>query len=187
MGHKVMDVLKKLTLIPVAAATVLAAACASLPVHTDTNTAVMHACHTYAWAGSFQGNSAVRTTVANPLNEARLRAAISANLQSRGVAPATPNNPPDCLIGYGIGAQTVVYGGGPYWGPGWGWGPYWGPGWYGPDVYREGIIGIDVYDARTREPMWHAHVSQDLVGVTGRDAEQRIGAAVQAIFAKYPG
>ena len=181
--------LKRLILIPVTGATLLAAACASMPVHTDTNPALMHACHSYAWAGSFQGGNGLRTTIANPLNESRLRGAIAANMQSRGAVPAGPNNPPDCLIGYGIGAQTVVYGPGPYAGYGWGpyWGPYWGPGWYGPSVYREGIIGVDIYDGRTREPMWHAHVSQDLAGATGPEAEQRIGAAVQAIFGKFPG
>jgi hypothetical protein len=190
----VLDVLKRLNLIPAASVSLLAAACASVPVHTDTNPAVMHACHTYWWAGSFQGNGGLHTTVANPLNESRLRDAIAANMQSRGIVPAGPNNPPDCLIGYGIGSQTVVYGPGPY--AGWGWGPYAGPwGWYGPGygygtgpyAYREGIIGVDIYDARTREPMWHAHASQDLAGATGPEAEKRIGAAVQAIFAKYPG
>src|SRR5215469_12943690 len=187
ISREVLDVLKRLKLFPVAGASLLAAACATVPVHTDTNPSVMHACHSYAWAGAFHGNGDLRTTVANPLNESRLRGAIAANMQSRGVAPAGPNNPPDCLIGYGIGAQTVVYGPGPYPYPGWGWGPYWGPGWYGPDVYREGIIGVDIYDARTREPMWYAHASQDLAGATGPEAEKRIGAAVQAIFAKYPG
>lgn len=181
--------LKRLLLIPLTGVALLAAGCASLPVHTDTNPALMHRCHSYEWAGSFHGGEGLRTTIANPLNESRLRAAIAANMQLRGAAPAGPNNPPDCLIGYGIGAQTVVYGSGPY--AGWGWGPYWGPyggpGWYGPSVYREGIIGVDIYDARTREPMWHAHVSQDLSGASGPEAEQRIGAAVQAIFAKFPG
>jgi hypothetical protein len=183
-------VLKKVTLILAFTGALAAASCTSLSVHTETNPALIHSCHVYDWAGSFRPSGGLQTTIANPLNESRLRAAIAASMQARGAVPAGPNNPPDCLIGYGIGSQTVVYGGGPYgaygaWG---GRGPYWGAaGWYGPDVYHEGIIGVDVYDFRTREPMWHAHVSQDLVGATGPQAEQRIGAAVQAIFAKYPG
>jgi hypothetical protein len=183
----VIDVLKRLILIPVAVASLLAAACTSLPVRTDTNPTLMHACHVFEFAGAFRGNSGLRTTIANPLNENRLRVAIAASMTAKGAVPAGPNNPPDCLIGYGIGSQTVVYGpAGPYWG--WGWGPYWGGpwGWYGPNAYREGIIGIDIYDARTKQPMWHAQVSQDLTGATGTEAENRIRAAVQAIFAKFP-
>jgi hypothetical protein len=162
------------------------AACTYVPVHTDANAAILHACHSYAWAGSFRGNGGMRATLANPLNESRLRAAIAASMQARGVQPASDPAAADCLVGYGIGAQTVVYGPGPY--GGWAWrGPYWGSwGWYGPYAYSEGIIGVDIYDGKTKEPMWHGHVAQDLNGVTGTEAEQRIGAAVQAILARYP-
>ena len=53
-------------------------------------------------------------------------------------------------------------------------------------MYTEGIIGVDLYDARTRQPLWHATVDQNLVGVSGPEAEKRIDAAVAALFAKYP-
>src|ERR1700687_2669860 len=85
----------------------------------------------------------------------------------------------DCLVGYGIGSNTVVEDVYPYgWGWGWGWDPY---------VYREGIIAVDVYDAKSRQPLWHASVEQSLYGVNGVEAEKRIDAAVAAIFTKYPG
>ena len=186
--REVLNVLKKLTLVPVVAAVLGATGCA-LQVRTDANAALVHACHSFDWAGSFQGNSSLRTTIANPLNESRLRTAIAARLTSMGVTQASGKA--DCLIGYGIGAHNVVVGPGPYaLGWGWGWpGPYWGGGvgWYGPDVVREGVIGVDVYDGVSREPMWHASVDQDLTGAQGPEAEKRINAAVQAIFAKYPG
>lgn len=181
--------LKRLAFVPILGAVLAAAGCAYIPVHTDANAALIHACHSYDWAGSFHGNTSLRTTIANPLNESRLRAAIAARLQSMGISQASGNA--DCLIGYGIGSHNVVVGG-PY--PGWGWwgwgGPYWGgwgPGYYGPDVFREGVIGVDVYDGKSREPMWHAHAEQDLSGAIGPEAQRRIDAAVQAIFAKYPG
>jgi hypothetical protein len=169
-----------------------AAACTTLQVHSDVNRSLFHAgqCHTFSWAGSFRENNPMRDTVANPLNESRLRAAITAHMQTIGVQFATSNA--DCLVGYGIGSHTVVEGGypyGPMWGPGWGWGPYWGPGpwaWNGPYVYHEGVIGIDLYDANTREALWHASVDQDLYGATGADAEKRIDAAVDALFTKFP-
>ncbi len=164
-------------------------ACATLYVTSDVNTPLIHTmqCHTAAWAGSFSGNSAILTTVANPVNESRLRTAIATQLATKGVQVVASN--PDCLIGYGIGVRNVMsgaypFGPGPF-GPAWGWGPY--PGWYGgPYGYREGLIAVDLYDARTRQPLWHAYVHQDLFGLTGTQAEQKINAAIAAIFTKYP-
>lgn len=169
----------------------------ALQVRSDVNRTAFHPgqCHTFAFSGSFHTDNPMRNSVANPVNESRLRAAITSHMQSIGVQLATEN--PDCLVGYGIGSQLVVDPGymmGPYpWGFGYGywggfggpWGPYWG-GWGGPYVYREGMIGIDLYDAKTREPLWHASVDQNLYGATGADAEQRIDAAVAALFAHFP-
>ncbi len=157
------------------------AACETLHVTSDVNTPLIHSvqCHTAAWAGSFSGNSPMLTTVANPVNESRLRAAIATQLATKGVQLVTSN--PDCLIGYGIGVRNVMdpY---PY---GWGWGY---PGrWYpGPYVYRQGLIAVDLYEAHSRQPLWHAYVHQDLFGLTGPKAEQRIDLAIAAIFMKYP-
>jgi hypothetical protein len=133
----------------------------------------------------------MRDTVANPVNESRLRAAITQHMQAIGVQLAKENA--DCLVGYGIGSTLVVdpgYPMGPYYpyGYGWGWGaPFGGPwGWGGPYMYRQGMIGVDLYDAKTREALWHASVDQSLYGATGADAEQKIDAAVTAIFAHFP-
>jgi hypothetical protein len=168
----------------------------ALQVRSDVNRTAFHAgqCHTFAFAGSFRADNPMHGTVANPVNEARLRSAITSHMQSIGVQPAKDNA--DCLVGYGIGSQLVVdpgfgpypygpYGFGGYWG--WG-GPYWGPawGWGGPYVYRQGMIGIDLYDGKTHEPLWHASVDQNLYHATGADAEQRIDAAVAALFAHFP-
>jgi hypothetical protein len=168
-------------------------ACASLRVSSDVNPSLAGTvqCHTFSWAGSFRSNSPLRSTIANPLNESRLRDAITANLQSKGIQPATTDA--ECLVGYGIGAQNVVdwpYAGwGPGWGGGWGWrGRYGGAwGWYDyPYTYSEGIVAVDLYDGKTRQPIWHASVDQNLIGATGPDAQKKIDAAVAAIFTKYP-
>jgi hypothetical protein len=167
----------------------------ALQVRSDVNRAAFHPgqCHTFAFAGAFRPDNPMRGTVANPVNESRLRAAITSHLQAIGVQ--LTNEHADCLVGYGIGSQLVVDPGfgpyGPYgFGYGyWGWGgPFWGPywGWDGPFVYRQGMIGIDLYDARTHEALWHASVDQDLYGATGADAEQKIDAAVAALFAHFP-
>ena len=130
-------------------AALILAACTTLSVRSDVNSALIGQvhCNTFAWAGSFRGSSPLRNTIANPLNESRLRAAITANLAAKG----------------------------------WGWG---GPG---PYAYREGIIAVDVYDAKSRQPLWHASVDQSLYGTSGPEAQKRIDAAVTAIFSKYPG
>jgi Domain of unknown function (DUF4136) len=183
----------------IAAGACFLTACATLTVRSDVNSGLYRRgqCHTFAWAGSFgQVRNGQRNTIANPVNESRLRSAIASHLQALGVQPAAPNVA-DCLVGYGIGSRVVVEDYGPYWGPGFGggyyggWGPYWG-GWgaWGapyPYVYREGVIGVDLYDGRTHEALWHAQVNQSLQGATGTDAEQKINVAVSAIFSKYPG
>ena len=162
--------------------------CTDLRVTSDVNPVlgVTH-CHTYAWAGAFHANAGVAQNVGNPLNESRLRGAIAANLQSKGVQPATAEA--DCLVGYGIGVQTVVEGGYPYdWG--WGWGGrrgfYGGWGWDYPYIYHEGVVAVDLYDARSKQPLWHASVDQNVAGLTGDAADSKIKTAVAAIFTKYP-
>ena len=175
-------------------------ACTSLRVTSDVNTAMIGSvhCHTFGWAGTFKGNSPLRNGdgIANPVNESRLRNAITANLAAMGVQPATSSEAADCLVGYGIGTHTYIEGAYPV-GLGWGWGYGWGWGWrrgfYGggwgwdePYLYREGVIAVDLYDAKSKQPVWHASVNQSLYGAVGADADKKIQTAVAAIFAKYP-
>ena len=55
----------------------LLTSCTSLYVRSDVNHALIGTvhCRTFAWAGAFHGNSPLRNTIANPLNENRLRSA----------------------------------------------------------------------------------------------------------------
>jgi hypothetical protein len=144
-------------------------------------------CHTFSFAGSFRGNSPLRNTIANPVNEGRLRDAITARMQAAGAQLVTSN--PQCLVGYGIGSRRVIDGAYP---DGWAWGwPGYGPwgyygAWGGPYVYNEGIVAIDVYDGGSHRAIWHASVNQSLHDATGPEVEKRIHAAVDALFAKLP-
>jgi hypothetical protein len=168
-------------------------ACAHLTVKSDVNPALAASvhCRTYAFIGSFNGDSPLRGTIANPINEGRLRDAIAAHLNAIGAQPATTDA--DCLVGYGIGAQQVISaaypaGWGYGWGYGWGWGYGYGwPGYYYPYVYHEGIITVDIYDAKTRQAFWHASTNQNLIGTSGQEAAQKINEAVALMFTKYPG
>jgi hypothetical protein len=185
-----MSMLKYLLRTALVAGLLLASltSCMRLYVKSDVNTGLLSSvhCNSFAWAGAFRGNSPLRNTVANPLNENRLRSAIAAHLKT-GVVQDVGGNA-DCLVGYGIGSNYVVDPG-PYPGWGWGYGYGWGYGWGwpGPYVWREGIIAVDLYDAKTKQPLWHASVDQSLSGATGDEAQKRIDAAVAAIFTKYPG
>jgi hypothetical protein len=175
----------------------LASGCTTLQVKSDVNQplAASVKCQSFDWAGSFHGSSDLRSTVANPVNEARLRTAIQANLGTLGIRQSSEN--PDCLVGYGIGNRDVVDGWaypGP--GPGWGWGAGYGwghRGWaYGawgydyPYVYQQGVIGVDLYDNRSKQALWHATANQNLTNVSGEKADQKIKEAVAAIFTRFP-
>src|SRR5262249_61917546 len=112
--------------------TLMLSACAPY-VRSDVNTAaISHVhCGTFAWAGEFRSNSPLRSTIANPVNESRLRTAIASHLG--GVIQPVPGNA-DCLVGYGIGGDYV--GGGAHPPPSW-WGSGYPHGW-GPPPYRRG-------------------------------------------------
>lgn len=190
------------------AASIALAGCTTIPVRIDQNAqllATVH-CQSVGWAGGFKGDSPLRSSIANPLNEARLRDAIAANLQIAHIplmdtpapgAAAAGEQGARCLIGYGIGMQQQIdsvypagwgYGAGYYgrgWGPGWG-GYGWGYGWGAPYVYHTSFITLDLYDAASREPLWHASAEQSLSGLSGDAATQHIRAAVDAIFLKFP-
>jgi uncharacterized protein DUF4136 len=175
------------TCIAVSAPLLAMSACISSRVTSDVAApASASQCHTYAWVGSFHYSGGTGRGVVNPLNESRLRSAIAENLASKGVQSASGDA--DCLVGYGMGVQTIVEGGYPYgpygWGWGWGWRGAWG--WDYPYVFREGIVAVDLYDAKSRRPLWHASVDENVSGLTGAAADERIKAAVAAIFTKYP-
>jgi Domain of unknown function (DUF4136) len=173
-----------------AVATALLGACTTVQVTTDHNPKTTIAvCHTYTWAGEFRATHGEPQAFANPVNESRLRDAIAANLQAKGIQPAAAGASADCNVGYGIGVRNVVEGE-PYagWGYGWGWRHgYWGGGWGDYSyAYSEGRIAVDIYEAQSHQPIWHASANADVTKLTGDEAQAKINAAVAAIFTKFP-
>jgi len=172
-------------------------ACTTLPVTTDSNpSASVGSCRTYAFAQEHVANSGQQQNAfANPLNSDRLRAAIAANLASRGIQPVAGRTAPDCVVGYAIGSRVVAdeysgWGWGAGWGGGYGWGwggrGWGGVGYYGAPVRNEGRITVDLFDAKSHSAIWHASVDQYLGDLTGPAADQKINRATSAIFTKFP-
>jgi hypothetical protein len=170
------------------------AACSSLPVTTDVNPNMsVSSCHTYAFANEHIANSDHPAAYGNPLNAQRLREAVAVNLAAKGIQPADQATA-QCVVGYAIGSRQVFndyYAGWGGWGYG-GWGGgrrggfYGGWGWDGPYVSDETRIAVDIFDAKSRTPIWHASVSQNVSNLTGPNAEAKISQGTAAIFAKFP-
>ena len=171
------------------------AACSSLPVTTDANPNLsVSSCHTYAFANEHNANSDHPAAYGNPLNAQRLREAVAVNLAAKGIQPVDQASA-QCAVGYAIGSRQVFndyYAGWGGWGYG-GWGGrgrrggfYGGWGWDGPYVSDETRIAVDIFDARSRTPIWHASVSQNVSNLTGPNAEAKISQGTAAIFAKWP-
>ena len=169
------------------------AACSSLPVTTDVNPNLsVSSCHTYAFANEHIANSDHPAAYGNPLNAQRLREAVAVNLAAKGIQPVDPASA-QCVVGYAIGSRQVFndyYAGWGGYGFG-GWrgrrgGFYGGFGWDGPYVSDETRIAVDIFDARSRTPIWHASVSQNVSNLTGPNAEAKISQGAAAIFAKFP-
>jgi Domain of unknown function (DUF4136) len=177
----------------------LLVACSTLTVTSDVNRSLIGSvrCQTFAFSGSFNVDSPLRATIANPINETRLRDAIRRHLVATGMHELPSPQQAACAVGYGIGSRHVVDAwGGWGWGWGWGWGGWgwggwgWGggPGWGGPYVYRQALMVVNLYDAKTGQAVWHATATQSISDdLTGDKAQQSIDEAVDAIFKKYPG
>jgi hypothetical protein len=168
------------------------AACNSLPVRTDANPNFsVSSCHTFAFAQEHVANADQPAAYGNPLNAERLRVAIESNLAAKGIQRVDRASA-ECVVGYAMGSRQVFndyYAGfGEGWGNGWGrrGGFYGGWGWDGPYVQDETRIAVDLFDAKTRTPIWHASVSQNVSDLTGPNAEAKISAGTAAIFAKFP-
>jgi hypothetical protein len=168
------------------------AACTGLPVKTDANPNMsVSNCHTYAFAQEHVANADQPAAYGNPLNAERLRVAIEANMAAKGIQ-RVDRGAAECVVGYAMGSRQVFndyYAGfGAGWGYGWGrrGGLYGGWGWDTPYVNDETRIAVDLFDAKSRTPIWHASVSQNVGDLTGPNAEAKISAGTAAIFAKFP-
>ena len=152
------------------------------------------ACHSYSFSDQASGAVPAGAAFDNPVNAQRLREAIASSLASHNMTPAAEATNADCLVSYALGSRMAADNFGSYYGWGYGtppplgWSHYYGGGvaWGSPYSYREGRVTVDLFDARTHQALWHAFVDTDVTDLKGAEADQRIKAAVTAIFEKFP-
>ena len=175
--------------------------CASIPVTSDFNPNMTgNTCHTFAFLQEHSPHVDQPAAFGNPMNAERLRQAVEANLTAKGMQHAADHSEAECMVGYAMGTRQVMdqfygsfglgsgFGYGRYGFGGFGgYGGYGGFGYDGPFVRNETRIAVDLFDAKSRAPIWHGAVSQNVSELTGPDAAAKINAATAAIFSKFPG
>lgn len=158
----------KIRIFAVVACVLLAAAVYAQKVTTDSNPSAPFGSYgRYAWTDG--------TPAPNPLVEQRIHAMVNAELAWRGL---TESNTPELYVATHAVTQQhpqlIVNGFG------------WGPGAAASvETYAMGTLVVDLYDAHTRQMVWRG-VANDSVSAKPDKNTQRIGKALQKMFAKYP-
>jgi hypothetical protein len=169
----------------------LAAGCAGQRVSTDYSPAT-----SFSQYRTFALVAAPDTSTQQLLDQ-RVRNAVLAQLDAKGLTPADRENA-DLYVGYGVVDKThkQVYttrdswG----WGGGWGWRYYrWGVAWpmtvqRNVETYTDGTVVVNLIDAKTKQVVWQGEIA-DVVNLPVANpvkATQQIDAAVAKLFAKYP-
>jgi len=176
-------------LLVVAMIAVFFTACATVQTDSDPKVNV-HNYHSYQL--EYTGNTNA-TAFNNPLNAKRLREAIESNLASRGMHAVAEGETADCIVSVATGSRQVVEDepAMPRLGLSWGFGSRRGFGTsmaWESDVhaYNEHRIAIDLIDGKTKDPVWHASINENINQGSGASAETRIRNVVAQLFAKYP-
>jgi hypothetical protein len=130
----------------------------------------------------------------NPLNAKRLRDAVGDSMVAKGFHEVSTGETPDCIISIATGSQQAVGTQAATPRVGLGWGLFGGNRGFGSSIFMEQElytynrhrIALDMYDAKTREPVWHAAIAENVDSGSGAEAEANIRQAVDALFAKFP-
>ena len=176
-------------LIALCTSLLLAAGCAT--VQTDYDAQVnIHNYHSYLLESV--NHHPDEAAFNNPLNEKRLRTAVETNLATKGLHPVAEGATPDCIVRLSFGSRQVVENEPSPVHFGLGWGGYHrgfgGSMAFENDVhaYNDHRISVDLLDAKTRDPLWHVTINEDLNRLSGASAATRINQVVAEMFAKFP-
>ena len=179
----------------------LLAACAErMPINLDYDASRDFAAYrSWSWADPAIEYRPNDPRVRSDLTEQRLREAVSAGLDQRGLRPTAAGTRPDRKIKLYVildqRQQSVSYSE-PYWGGGWGspWGPAWGPSPWGPSYVRTQTITypvmtvqLDMLDGRDGKLVWRGSDEQMLSNHPNpADRSNAIRETVARILANYP-
>ncbi len=170
----------------------LLAACASgLQTTADWNPELdFTAFQTYAWAPDGDGNEGI-----DQLTDNRVRAAIEANLNSKGLREV-PLGQADVAVGYQITTtdQTDYRTTSTGWGGGYG---RYGPGWGGTvgvststttaTTYTNGTLVIGVFAGQSQEVLWHGSGTTRLrENLSPAERTENVNNAVAKILEDFP-
>ena len=138
------------------------------------------------------------STAGEQLVDQRVRNAVQAQLDAKGLTAATDRQHADLFAGYGVVDKTHTeiysYQDGWGWGSGLGWRYYrWGVPWPMStqrqiETYTDGTVVVNLIDAKTKRVVWHGEVA-DVVSLPVSDplrATRQVDDAVAKLFAKYP-
>ncbi len=179
LGSAIMRVIGRVLLF----AALLLAGCATLSTGVD-----------YDRAASFGGYQRFawlpreHTHAGNPLNVERVRAAIRAELEAKGLAFTEELAAADLAVDFTLSSveRTDITTYPVEFRAGW----RWGYGYFGDAVdvrqYREGTLAIDLFDARAHRPIWHGWAKKPLERRDLADPGPPLRAAVAAVLSQYP-
>jgi hypothetical protein len=168
--------------------TLAAAGCSTISVTHDFDTqADFLAYKTFAWLQ--EPTTAIGDAKAakqmNTLLDKRIRSAVEAELQAKGMTVDTQN--PDLLVVYHTGVDDKINV------TDWGYSyPTRYGGWYGPhdvDVYqyKEGTLIVDLIDTRSKQLVWRGEATKTLEEKPSPEQMDRnLREVVGKMFANYP-
>jgi hypothetical protein len=162
----------------------LLTACSGIDVNTDYDLAAdFSKLKSYAWLTPEPESADPRTN--NSLLGSRIRDAVDHELEAKGYERVDEGEP-DCLVAWHVtvdrklSVQTVDYGYGYYWGPG-----------YGSETrvqeYEEGSLIVDILTPGKPQLIWRGTASTRLQpNQSPEDRVATINEAARLLFEKYP-
>jgi hypothetical protein len=164
-------------------ALLLAACAATLQTGVDFDRAASFASYrSFGWLP--RAHSAAR----NPLNVERVRDALRAELEAKGLRFESDLGRADLAVDFTLSSveRTDITSYPAEFRGGW----RWGGGYFGSAVdvrqYREGTLAIDVFETRDHRPVWHGWAQKPLERRDLDDPGNSLRAAVSAVLARYP-
>jgi hypothetical protein len=144
---------------------------------------------TFAWYQPSQDTGP--TEGPSQLVDRRIRNAIAANLQLKGLEATEPGKA-DLLVAYYTSLSSHMRFHTTGWGYGWGWGGYWGygyghwPGWTWTTAhpYHEGTVIVDIVDRGKNQLVWRG-VTTRVLGKKSH-TDEKIDKSMNRVFADFP-